>query len=160
MFKLRSIVIMSILWTILGCSEPPRQVDFANIPVIETNNYHLVCPPGYCNIEPHEISPVYPVDLNTVVEHWKKIINQEKRVELVDSNNQQNKFTYIQVSKLMRFPDTINIEFIPLEHNHTTLAIYSQSKYGYSDFGVNKQRVTKWLDKLYNELGEQHESKE
>lgn len=151
------IVIMSIIFSILGCNDPEVQVDFSNLPLIETNNYYLVCPPNYCSIEPHEISPVYPIKLDLVVRHWKKVIAQEPRVTVVAEDNENNKFTYVQVSKLMRFPDTINIEFIPLEHNHTTIAVYSQSKYGYSDLGVNQLRVESWLKKLDKALEQNSE---
>jgi uncharacterized protein (DUF1499 family) len=33
----------------------------------------------------------------------------------------------------------------PLPDGTSTLAIYSQSNYGYGDFGVNKDRVHSWI---------------
>lgn len=154
--KINILAIFGILLFICGCTEPVRQVDFGDLPVIDTANYHLVCPPGYCNINPDEISPVYPLPIATVVEYWKKIIAKEPRVTMAAADDENYKYTFIQTSKILRLPDTINIEFIALEHNHTTLAVYSQSKYGYSDFGANKERINNWLDKLSEQLEHYH----
>jgi uncharacterized protein (DUF1499 family) len=146
--KINILVIIGLFLAVVGCSEPPRQVDFGDLPIIDTSNYYLVCPPGYCNINPHEISPVYPLSIDTVVRNWKKLMASEPRVSLVAADEQNYKYTFIQISKMLRLPDTINVEFIRLEHNHTTLAIYSQSKYGFSDFGINQERINNWLNKL------------
>ena len=48
----------------------------------------------------------------------------------------------------MRYPDSITVRFLPLEEGRSTLAIYSRSHYGRSDFGVNKERVDGWLASL------------
>jgi uncharacterized protein (DUF1499 family) len=150
--KLNIFAIFGLLLVLIGCNEPPRQVDFGDLPIIDTSNYYLVCPPGYCNINPHEISPVYQLSIDTIVKNWKKLITRESRVSLVAADEQNYKYTFVQVSKVLRLPYTINVEFIKLEHNHTTLAIYSQSKYGFSDFGANKERINNWLDKLSEKL--------
>lgn len=150
------ILIMSMLLSIIGCSEPPVQADFTNLTVIERPNYYIVCPPEYCNIKPHEISPVYPFKLKNVLYHWEQVIKSEPRVTLIAEDRLNNQFTYVQRSKVFRFPDIINIKFIELGNGLTTLAVYSQSKYGYSDLGVNQQRVDLWLEKLTLDLSKHH----
>lgn len=146
------ILIILMVFVMFGCAEPPVQVDFENLPIVETPNFYTVCPPDYCNYEPSEISPVFAVNVNKVVEAWKKVIEKQPRISILAEDNESYQYTYIQRSKLFRFPDTINVKFIPLENNHSTLAVYSQSKYGYSDMGVNKKRVDSWLDLLSSEL--------
>ena len=42
----------------------------------------------------------------------------------------------------------ITAEFIQIDEQRATLAIYSRSVYGRSDFGVNGKRVTRWLADL------------
>jgi uncharacterized protein (DUF1499 family) len=54
---------------------------------------------------------------------------------------------FIQYTRLMRFPDTIDIEVFAADHK-STLAIYSRSLLGRRDFGVNRARVARWLTKL------------
>ncbi len=158
MFKnsAKLIFTLGIILSVIGCAEPPVQVDFTNLNVVERPNYYIVCPPEYCNIEPHEISPVYPFKLENVLYHWQQVINTEPRVSLIAEDKSNSQFTYVQRSKVLYFPDVINIKFIDLGNNHTTLAIYSQSKYGYSDFGVNQQRVEVLLEKLMVDLSKHH----
>ena len=54
----------------------------------------------------------------------------------------------------MKFPDTVRIEFIPVDAERSTLAIYSQSQIGHSDMGVNLERVKRWLK--YLQVFERH----
>ncbi len=51
-------------------------------------------------------------------------------------------------SAFFGFPDLIDVETIETGEAKSTLAIYSRSKYGYYDFGVNKRRVETWLREL------------
>jgi uncharacterized protein (DUF1499 family) len=46
------------------------------------------------------------------------------------------------------FPDTIVVRFLDLPDGRSTLAIYSRSRFGESDFGVNHARLERWLGKL------------
>ncbi|MBL4627430.1 MAG: DUF1499 domain-containing protein [Roseicyclus sp.] len=52
--------------------------------------------------------------------------------------------TYIVRTRLMGFPDFISIRLVP-EDEMTRLHIFSRSRYGESDFGVNTARVQRWL---------------
>lgn len=53
-------------------------------------------------------------------------------------------YTYVQRSKLMGYPDIINIRITP-EGQGSRLSIWSRSRYGQSDLGVNKARVEAML---------------
>ncbi|MGB3553350.1 MAG: DUF1499 domain-containing protein [Jannaschia sp.] len=55
--------------------------------------------------------------------------------------------TYVQRSKVMGFPDAISVRVAP-EGNGSTLAIWSRSRFGHSDMGVNRARVERWLAAL------------
>jgi len=54
----------------------------------------------------------------------------------------------VQHTRLMRFPDTIDLEVFPAGEGQSTLAIYSRSLIGRKDFGVNRARITRWLAAL------------
>ena len=56
--------------------------------------------------------------------------------------------TYVQTSALFAFPDYISVKFIEIDANTSTLAVFSRSRLGKNDLGVNKKRVTAWLDQL------------
>ncbi len=49
---------------------------------------------------------------------------------------------------IIRWPDWVTVRFIPLGEDRSTLAIYSRSVYGRSDFGANEGRITDWLARL------------
>lgn len=55
--------------------------------------------------------------------------------------------TYVQRTKLMAYPDYISVRAVPAEGG-AQLHIYSRSRYGRSDLGVNKARILGWLKKL------------
>jgi uncharacterized protein (DUF1499 family) len=53
--------------------------------------------------------------------------------------------TYLQRTALMGFPDFISIRAMPAGEGRATLAVFSRSRYGRSDLGVNKARASAWL---------------
>lgn len=55
--------------------------------------------------------------------------------------------TYVQRTKLVQFPDYISVKAVEVEGG-AALHIYSRSRFGYSDRGVNKKRILSWLKKL------------
>ncbi len=61
---------------------------------------------------------------------------------------------YLQRSRLMSYPDTIDVRFIALDNDTATLAIYSRSQLGRSDFGVNLARIRRWVDAAMVRSGE------
>ena len=57
--------------------------------------------------------------------------------------------TYIQRSAVFAFPDYISVSVEP-DESGSRISIYSRSRYGHSDLGVNKARIEHWLSKLEN----------
>jgi uncharacterized protein (DUF1499 family) len=53
--------------------------------------------------------------------------------------------TYVQRSSLMRYPDYISVRALPAGDGGATLAVFSRSRYGRSDLGVNAKRASAWL---------------
>ncbi|ABD54722.1 DUF1499 domain-containing protein [Jannaschia sp. CCS1] len=58
--------------------------------------------------------------------------------------------TYIVRSRIMGFPDFVTIRLVP-EEDTTRLHIFSRSRHGMSDLGVNTARVQRWLTAARNE---------
>jgi uncharacterized protein (DUF1499 family) len=71
----------------------------------------------------------------------------------VETEPHHHGFVYIQRSALFRFPDVITVELVTLAPDRSSLAIYSRSRYGRSDFGVNRRRVLRWLSRLQRMVG-------
>lgn len=55
--------------------------------------------------------------------------------------------TYVQRSRIMGYPDFISITLTAADDT-TTVRMFSRSRDGHSDMGVNKARVARWLAAL------------
>jgi uncharacterized protein (DUF1499 family) len=53
--------------------------------------------------------------------------------------------TYIERSALMGYPDYITVKVSPISRSQAKLVIRSRSRFGYSDLGINKKRVRRWV---------------
>ncbi len=121
-------------------------VDFADLKLTDKPNQFLICPPRLCNTDPHADSLVFDVSVDQLRERWREVVAIQSRVELLAEDGQQ--FDYVQRSARFRFPDIITVRFISVPPSKSTLAIYSRSVYGKSDFGVNRKRIEAWLKSL------------
>jgi uncharacterized protein (DUF1499 family) len=59
---------------------------------------------------------------------------------------------FIARTRLMRYPDTINVRFHDLGEGRSSLSLYSRSQIGRSDFGVNRARLEGWIAELRRQL--------
>lgn len=122
-------------------------IDFKQLTKRESPNDYLVCPKGYCKAA-DMLSPTYNVPAHQLQTSWQTMIDKQPRTCLVKKDAALQQFIYEQRSFLFRFPDYITVQFVPMSNDQSSLMIYSASKYGYSDFGVNEKRVTRWLADL------------
>ena len=60
--------------------------------------------------------------------------------------------TYIVRSKVMGFPDFISLRVIEAGDHLTQVDVFSRSRFGYSDLGVNEKRVLYWQKALRENL--------
>lgn len=131
---------LSALFSV-GDFEP---VDFEDIQLTDKPNQFLMCPPDLCN--GHAESPVFEFSVEVLRERWQDVVAAQPRVAALAENDQQ--IDYVQRSARLRFPDIISVRFISVSPTRSTLAIYSRSVYGKSDFGVNRARIDSWLSAL------------
>lgn len=124
-------------------------IAFSDLELTEKPNQFLVCPPGICNADPHADSPVFDVSIEELRDRWHEIIAAQPRMELLIADQERHQFEYVQRSARFRFPDIITVRFISVSPSQSTLAIYSRSVYGKSDFGVNRERIEAWLRILH-----------
>ena len=105
----------------------------------------LVCPAGHCpNARPDQEPKVYPLAPADLLARVKRVALAEPDTnELAPDRERGARF--VQVTRLMRYPDTVDLEVIPVGENQSTLALYSRSLVGRKDFGVNRARLQRWL---------------
>ncbi len=125
----------------------------SNIPIIEfptlklTNNpnEYLLCPKDYCKSKPHVISPLFQVSAKELQAAWQKMMSAQPRTTLHSNNKTNNQLDFVQRTELVRYPDIVTVRFIEVSGKQSTIAIYSRSVYGRSDFGANKARIERWM---------------
>jgi len=120
-----------------------------------TPNDVLVCPARHCpNAKPDAEPIIYSAAPAELLAKLKRIALAEPgTTELYCGVDCDRKARILQHTRLMRFPDTIDIEVLAVADNQSTLAIYSRSLVGRSDFGVNRARIARWLARLDGNSG-------
>ncbi|HEX3864872.1 MAG TPA: DUF1499 domain-containing protein [Stellaceae bacterium] len=117
-------------------------------------NGFLACPEGYCAVADAMRSPVYPVDAARLYQEWTRLVASEPRVVVLAAEPAVRRLVVIQRSALFRFPDIVIAEFVAVDSDHSSLAVYSHARYGRADFGVNRKRVECWLALLQSAVAQ------
>jgi uncharacterized protein (DUF1499 family) len=144
---------MLALFALAACSADTTGIDFATLVRPSSPNTYLVCPRDRCAATADEEGPIYGVPATELFERARTLLSAEPRTELVQDQPEALRLVLVQRSAFFRFPDTITIQVFPLPDGGSTLAIFSQSNYGYGDFGVNKERVRAWIGLIDAQVG-------
>ncbi|GEM_PF-543306 len=123
--------------------------DFKTLSLNENPNQYLVCQPDICSADAHAQSPVFPVPVEQLKAIWEGLIQEQANIEIVTPLGDGNYQDLVQRTRLVRYPDIISVAFYPLTENRSTLALYSRSVYGRSDFNTNRERIDAWLLRLH-----------
>jgi uncharacterized protein (DUF1499 family) len=97
-------------------------------------------------------APVFAVTPEALLEAFDRVALGQPRTERIAGSVDELHATYVQRSAVMGFPDYISVVALPAQGG-ATLAILSRSRYGRDDFGVNRKRVSAWLEILARTLG-------
>lgn len=135
------------LTTVFGPIEI-KPVNFTSLELTPKPNQFLVCPVGFCSAKPHMESPSYEISAEALKQRWVDVLKTQSKIEQGASDELTMQYDYVQRTPLMHFPDSITVNFIALNDNKSTLAIYSRSHYGKSDLGANEKRIRAWLAAL------------
>jgi uncharacterized protein (DUF1499 family) len=127
-------------------TERPFPIDFATLDTGPKPNTCLVLPDGFkAAAEPDMTSPVFALEPSALLDAFKQTALDAPRTKLEREGSGQVEL--VQRSAIFRFPDYITAEAVAVEGG-AALCIFSRSKVGYSDLGVNAKRVTAWLEAL------------
>lgn len=134
----------------LSPDDPARwHIDPATIALRGTPNEFLAAVPGTTAAPPHRRLTLSPSAPQALLACFDRIARARPRVAVVAGNLDDLTITYVQRSRIVGFPDYITVKAIPREtglpEGAAALIVYSRSRYGQGDFGVNAQRVEEWL---------------
>jgi hypothetical protein len=131
------------LWAQFGPADL-GEVDFAAFERRSTPNDALACLPEFCRAKadiPASIISRPPGDVFRAVQ---EAVSREPGLQQVAADPGQGTLRYVQRSRLLGFPDTINVKVVPTVDGGSAVLIYSRSQIGEGDLGVNRARVERW----------------
>jgi hypothetical protein len=139
------------VWAVFG---PPDlgEVDFATLVRRETPNDALACLPEFCTATADIAAPTIAKPPATVFAAAAAALSREPLVQQIAADATQGTLRYVQRSRLLGFPDTINVQVVPTGEGAAVL-IYSRSQFGREDMGVNLARVKRWAELIEAEAG-------
>ena len=97
-------------------------------------------------------APILPAPPDAVAQALETVAGQEPRVTRLAGSAAEGHVTYVQRSRLIGYPDAISIR-LTAEGDGTRVELFSRSRFGYSDGGVNAARVSRWMGALRDALG-------
>ena len=122
--------------------DPATVADASDAP-----NEFLAARPGTTAAEPDMETQVHEETPNDLIARFDAIVRDQPRTEVVAGDVDSLMITYVQRSKYVGFPDYITVKAVPAEEG-ASLIVWSRSRYGRDDFGVNEARVKAWLSEL------------
>lgn len=120
-------------------------IEFEELRISGRPNQYLACPRGYCPGPAHDEAPEFDATVDELEAAFIAVANARPRVSLSEAEPARRQYEWTERSAVLRVPDTITVRFLPLGDDRSTLLIYSRSRFGYYDFGVNAKRVKDWL---------------
>ncbi len=137
----------------LGHDPQVWHVDPLTAPTPESPNSYRMVPQldGFAPLTEERVdatAPLYNANPALLSQSFDEFVQRQPRVQRIAGTPEQNWMTYVQESESLRFPDYISVKFIELADGQSSLAIFSRSRLGYSDMGVNQQRVESWLQAI------------
>jgi len=134
------------IWERLAGAPDLGIVEFEGLGKHSSPNQALICPDGVCKDEDRDLaSPLYSVSAAQLRARMIEAVAQADDIERLDDDSDPLRLRYLARSRLMRFPDTVDMAFYNMGDDRSTLAIYSRAQIGKSDLGANMARVKKWL---------------
>ncbi|MGE0724798.1 MAG: DUF1499 domain-containing protein [Alphaproteobacteria bacterium] len=139
------------VWRLWG---PPDlgPVAFETLVRRKNPNDALAAPTGFSPARVDILPTDFPVPPRALAAAFTRALADEPRLEKVAEDADGLSQRWVQRSALLRYPDTIAVRFLDRPGGHSTIALYGRSQIGRSDFGVNRARIVRWLDKLAREV--------
>jgi uncharacterized protein (DUF1499 family) len=136
-------------WVLIFGPPDLGPIDFQTLRRRSTPNDALACPPDICaHAQPDIVPPIYPVSGDRLRRIIAEVALTDPDTQLVFSARWEDHDRYLARSRILRFPDTIDVLAIERDENQATLALYSRSQIGHGDLGVNRARIERWLSRI------------
>ncbi|MEM7423145.1 MAG: DUF1499 domain-containing protein, partial [Pseudomonadota bacterium] len=112
-------------------------------------NDFLVAPEGATQAQPDQASSTYNVAPRELLFLLDAVAGQSSATSVLAGSLDDLWITYVQRTAVAGFPDYISVKAVETDGG-AALIIWSRSRFGHSDFGVNRKRVQAWLAQIGN----------
>ena len=130
-----------------------HRIDFATLTRPRKPNTFLLAPEGLCKqAKVDKIAPVYPAAVAKLRQEFLAVAIAQPRLSHTFEDEAGLYDDFVARSALFGFPDHVSVKFLDVKGGKSTLAVYSRSVYGRSDFGVNRARTLAWLALVSNAI--------
>jgi uncharacterized protein (DUF1499 family) len=126
-----------------GLPTPPL-MDMSHIQRPSSPNTALAAPAGTIPT-PDIVTPVYAAAAGRLYDAVLAAAAAQPRTFLAAAFPAERQAHFVARSAWFNFPDLITAQVGDAGREASTLVLYSRSVYGYSDLGVNRQRLSAWL---------------
>lgn len=109
-------------------------------------NDYLVAPEGATAAEIDRVAKVHETEPRALLFQFDAVA-RPAGAKVVAGSVDDRWITYVQRSMIFGFPDYISVRALEVEGG-AALIIWSRSRYGQSDLGVNKRRIDGWLKQI------------
>jgi uncharacterized protein (DUF1499 family) len=126
-------------------------LDFARFKKIARPNQFLALPGSFTAAQRADATVgLFNASVDQVRDAWLEILRGAPRVSAIRQSDGQ--IEAIQRTALVGFPDWITAQPVDLGNGHASICVFSRSKFGIRDFGVNEKRGLDWLAQLAAKL--------
>ena len=122
----------------------PALLDMSHIQRPASSNTALAAPAG-TDPAPDVVTPAFPVAPPRLYDAVLAVAAEQPRTFLAAAYPAERQAHFVARSAWFNFPDLITAQIGEAGRETSTLVLYSRSVYGYSDLGVNRQRLNAWL---------------
>jgi hypothetical protein len=136
------------LYTLLFGPADLGPADPATLVRRSSPNDALACPPEACRAPADLSVPVFGVEPEALRAASVAALMAEPGAERAYAGTWSDEDRIVVRSRLMRYPDTVNLRVISLGEGRSSLFLYSRSQIGYSDMGVNRARLERVIERI------------
>ena len=123
-------------------------VDPLSVAPCKTPNCFFLAPEGQLSHPPDAISPVFGASAYEMAQIFEEFALAQRATERVAGAPEDLHMTFVQRTPRLQAPDYVSVRFFDLDQGQSSLAIFSRSRFGHSDLGVNAARIEAWIGGL------------
>jgi uncharacterized protein (DUF1499 family) len=130
---------------------PPGVVDFLHLKLLGHSEVFMA-PAGFA-VAPDVVVPVYHLPPEKLYELFLQMAAMQPRTFVLDTEPAALQAAWVVRSAAGNFPDIVEMGVIAAPGGNS-FVLYSHAIYGWSDYGVNRNRAKKWMEFLDMKVAE------